>query len=393
MIKAHTLHTEITTDPAELSKCLEKVLYVPREVFKDRIIGIIVDYIAEKRKDPRFVVKPVVAYRDDIPVGFVNCMVHPDYKTYGRKALTFGWLLYDSYEVCKILMTSVEKIGRRYRFRRIRGPINFPKGLGGIGFQTSGFEQPLLYGVAFNSPKINYISDLEEFGYTYETEYACLHVDAKDWDKGKEIDENIEFRYYSFEQIPSILTEAKKLGKYSFQTLLPDTTSGEKRWRELFVLHRHIQHSNPLLPDNFSEITNNKTFLESWKGTNLTDIDSLFPIAFDKSSGEIVGFLLGIPNIYEEWGANSNEAIHTVNVDTALVHPDYKGKGIFSGLNNIGQLTCGFYGIDTFEGTYVWTNSVKGINNEEAINSIFPHCSTVRKHIIVEKKIRSSAKY
>ena len=317
-------------------------------------------------------------------------MVHPDYRSYGRKALTFGWLSYNSFEVLERLMHTIEKVAKKYRYRRIRGPINFPKGLGGIGFQTEGFDQPLLYGVAFNSPDKQYLSDLDRLGYSFESEYSCLHVDTKNWDKGTQLHKDIEFCYYSFNQIPLILDEAKTLAKQSFQQLLPDTSSGIHRWNELFKLHKHfplLKYSDPIA---FKNISNNQTFIRSWNSCDLTDINPLFPTAYDKSSKKLVGLLLGIPNIYEEWEAGTRNAIHTVNVDTALVHPEYKGKGIFSGLNNIGQLTCGFYGIDNFEGTHIWTSSAKGINNEEAIRSIFPHCSPTRKHIVVEKKIRMS---
>jgi hypothetical protein len=390
MLKAESIKVSSTTEKKELSNCLRRVLYVPNEMFKERIISILIDYISERSKDNRFFIKPLIAYRNNKPVGFVNCMVHPDYRTYNRRALTFGWLTYDSLEICQALMERVESIARTYKYRRIRGNINFPKGLGGIGFQTSGFEQPPLYGVAFNSPKVEYLSDLDKFGYKYESEYSCLQVNAKNWDKGTILDDRIEFRYRSFENVGDVLPKAKELAKKAFYQLLPDTSSGQARWNELFALQRHGPHANLDIHDDFCNISTNEPFLETWNRTDLTNINSFFPMAFDKHSGELVGFLLGIPNLYEEWKVGTNNAIHTVNVDTALVHPDYKGLGIFSGLNNIGQLTCGFYGIDTFEGTYVWSNSAKGVNNEEAIRSIFPHCSPIRTHVVVEKKIRMS---
>ena len=80
--------------------------------------------------------------------------------------------------------------------------------------------------------------------------------------------------------------------------------------------------------------------------------------------------------------------ILNMNVDTAIVHPDYGGKGIFSALNNIGQLTCQFFRPTVFEGTYVWINSAKGVNNMKAINAIFPHCTLIREHIVVQKRVK-----
>lgn len=41
-----------------------------------------------------------------------------------------------------------EKRSKKKR-RKLRGPINYPKFIGGIGFQTEGFEAPMMSGVAF----------------------------------------------------------------------------------------------------------------------------------------------------------------------------------------------------------------------------------------------------
>ena len=64
-----------------------------------------------------------------------------------------------------------------------------------------------------------------------------------------------------------------------------------------------------------------------------------------------------------------------------MVKKGYYGKGIFSALNNLGQLTAGLFGVDYYEGTTIWSN------NERAINTIFPHCEPIRKHFVVQKRV------
>ena len=101
-------------------------------------------------------------------------------------------------------------------------------------------------------------------------------------------------------------------------------------------------------------------------------------MAFDKKTGELVGILLGLPDLFEAW---KGKAITRCNVDTAMVKKGYFGKGILSALNNIGQLTCSLYGVDYFEGTAIWTN------NSRAIDTIFPHCEPIRKHYVMQKRL------
>ena len=101
-------------------------------------------------------------------------------------------------------------------------------------------------------------------------------------------------------------------------------------------------------------------------------------MAFSKSTGELVGALLGLPDLYESY---LGLPITRANVDTAMVKKGYFGMGVFSALNNLGQLTCSFYGVDYFEGTGIWSN------NSRAVDTIFPHCEAIRKHYIAQKRV------
>jgi hypothetical protein len=72
-----------------------------------------------------------------------------------------------------------------------------------------------------------------------------------------------------------------------------------------------------------------------------------------------------------------------------MVRRGYNGKGVFSSLNNFGQATNrSMRGITYFEGTAVCTKNSRGVNNEGAVSSIFPHCTPIRKHVVFEKRVK-----
>jgi len=117
-----------------------------------------------------------------------------------------------------------------------------------------------------------------------------------------------------------------------------------------FILNKDI---------TLNELSNNKAFLDAWESCDLKKITHLMQIIFEKNTGELIGVLLGLPDLYEHWIGNN---ITRVNVDTAIVRKDYKSKGIFSELNNLGQLTYSLYGMKYFEGTTVWTGYSRSVN-------------------------------
>ena len=65
------------------------------------------------------------------------------------------------------------------------------------------------------------------------------------------------------------------------------------------------------------------------------------------------------------------DTISRVNVDTAMVKKGYYGKGIFSTLNNIGQLTCIIRGLNYYEGTSIWSNNTRAIDTISELKNHF----------------------
>jgi len=363
----------------EIKQALLTLLFVPQNQVKEKIIDELGSYLSSKFETPEYPLKVFIAYQDTQPVGIVSCQIDPYYRSYSRKCGTFGWLHAYSFEVCRLLIRQCELFVKENKVRKLRGNINFPKNLGGIGIQFQGFNQEMLYGVAYNHRDSQILEYLDALGYQRESEYTCVRVEQKTWEKGKKIDKDIEFRYFTLNELRIMADEICDLAKSSFFEILPDS-SGRNRIYEFFEAFSQVPKTFSTLPDDFeaSKLTHIPQFLEAWESCDLKKIEVWAPLAFDKRTGELAGALLGLPDLYQIW---NGKHITRANVDTAMVKKDYYGKGIFSALNNLGQLTASIFGVDYFEGTAIWSN------NTRAIDTIFPHCSPIRKHYIAQKRV------
>jgi hypothetical protein len=366
-------------DITEIRDALEEKLYVPDFRLKPKIINELLLYLRPKLKDPKYKIKPIISFSNGAISGFVICQIDPHYTSYSRKCGTFGWLQADNLGICREMMRKCELFIKKNKVRRLRGPVNFPKSLGGLGIQTTGFQEQMLYGVAFSDSSSPLLEYLQSLGYKKESEYTSVYVAQKTWNKGKEIDENIMFRYFPLEELYDFIDDIGNLADSSLYEIMPDS-SGIHRIHEFFNSFSRIPDSfyninADFEPAHYSTIPH---FIEAWESCDLNKIEPYAPMAFDRNTGELVGVLLGLPDLYEKWRGNP---ITRANVDTAMVKKGYYGRGIFSALNNLGQLTCNLYGVHYFEGTSIWSN------NSRAIDTIFPHCTPTRKHYLVQKRI------
>lgn len=370
----------------EIKSVLDELLYVPDPRLKPKIINELIKYVDAKFLDENHKIKVFLAYDNSEINGFVISQIHPTYTSYGKKCGTFGWLNVANFEACKKLLKECEIFTRKHGIRKIRGNINFPKGLGGIGIQASGFENQMMYGVAFNNPQIKILDYLEKLGYKKESEYTCMKVTKEFWDSGKKIDKGIKLRYFTLNEMKECQDEILDLGRNSFQMDFPDASGAEYRFKEMLKTYSQVPKSHYKLPDDFNPqlYCNVPAFVEAWESCDLENVVTWAHMAFDRKTEKLVGIILCLPDLYELW---LGMPITRTNVDTAMVRKDYAGRGIFSTLNNIGQLTLNLNGINYYEGTTIWTN------NKDAINSIFPHCQHIRKHYVMQKRITNSINY
>jgi len=366
----------------EIREGFYKLLYVPDARLKPLIIEQYLNYLETIFSFGVFIFKIFIAYSDNEVCGLVTSQLHPTYTSYSRKCGTFGWLLGEDFEVIRMLLEKCESFLKDHKVRKIRGNINFPKHLGGIGFQTMGFEEPMLYGIASDNPQSENQKYLKALGYIPEAEYTCVHVIDSAWKQGhKRLDSEIKIRYLTLSEILKRKEEILDIARNSFRVLLPDSSGGDTGFNEIIDIYRQIPKSFYSLsrkvdPYNYSE---RPEYRDAWDNCDLGKIIPFAPCAIDKKLDKIVGIILAIPNLYQIW---LGEPITQANVDTAMVHKEYVRKGIFSNLNNIGQITIDFYGVNYMEGTTIWSN------NEKAIAAIFPHSIAIRKHLVYQKRLK-----
>lgn len=369
-------------DLNEIKYTLESILEVPDPRLSPLIIEKIMKYIEDKFSVPDYKIAMYISKKDSNNneiIGFVIVQIDPSYKSYGKSCPTFGWLRAKSKEACTELLLKCENFAVKNGYRKLRGPINNPKGLGGIGAQIEGNNERLMYGVAFNPPKIGQY--LSELGYKQEAEYICARVTAKTWKKGKKIDKGIRIGYLPLDEIIVRKTEIMKIVASSFNFILPDYSGGD-RFQEVMDQYAMVPKSHYKLPAEFNPemFSDIPEFIEAWKSCDLENVITWAPIAFDRNTDEIVGAIFSLPDLYQLW---LGERITRDNVDTVFVKPGYTSKGIFSALNNIGQITVGFNGLNYLEGTCIWNK------NEKAVQSVFPHTKPLRKHIVFQKRLRN----
>ncbi len=380
-----------TRDLEEIKMAVEELLQQPNTQVRDNVIKSLLRYLDCKFTTPDYKIKVFVAYYNDIPYGMVISDLNPEYKSYGRKSGTFGWLMAQSQEICEILLTQCELFVKENKLRKIRGPINFPKNEMGFGLQITGNNEQKLYGVAPSNENAEIYEYLVNLGYEPESEYTCMSVVEESWKKGNSLDKSLKLCCLPVEEVEEKLDEIVELAGDSFSSLLPDTSGGgRENVEELLHLATHVPKEffrYKQIYDPFETYKNIPEFIEAWENADLENMVTMFPMVLERETNKLVGILIGVLDYYQCW---NSEYVTRVNVHTAMVRRGYNGKGVFSSLNNFGQATNrSMWGIKYFEGTAIWTKNSKGVNNEDAVNSIFPHCQPNRTHVVFEKRIKN----
>lgn len=367
------------SDLIKIEDALEILLNISNKQLGKRIIEKIIKYLDSKLSDSSYKIKVFIAHTEFDILGFVVTQIDPEYRSYGKVCPTFGWIRATSFEVCEKLIKCCEEFAKDNGFRKIRGPINFPKKFGGIGAQVQGFNERILYGVAFNPPEIPLY--LDKLKYKRDAEYICVEVTVDTWGKERQIDDSIRLGYLSYEELINRQDEFMELIDSSFNVFLPDY-GGASGFREVMDLYAQVPKDYYKLPPNF-EVRNHTDvpqFIEAIESCDLENVLFWVVLAFDRKTEKIVGAIFTTPDGFQLY---INEHITRTNVDSALIKSEYRGKRIFSSLNNLGHIVHRtIYGISFVEGTNIWNK------NEKAVQSIFPHGEPLKRHYVFQGRIR-----
>ena len=365
---------------SQIKSALLELLFVPDERLKPKIVSEIVSYFESKFSKPESKIKFFVASQNKRITGFVSCQIDEEFKSYGMNCPTFGWLRVHSLETCKMLMTECEKFVLENKKKKLRGPINYPKFIGGIGFQTEGFDTPMMSGVAFGDSESKVLEYLQELGYNKDSKYSCLDIFLKKWAKGKDLDENIAVRFLPLDEIRDLKEQIMGLASQSLYAVLADAPGGRTRFEEMMDGYAQackiLKLVSEVFPQDYADVPG---FRETWESCDLKKIVPMAIFAFDRNTNELVGVVMCQPNLFQLW---NGETLTHLNVDTAMIKKEYTGRGIFSAFHNIGvYLASSTYGFTYYEGTTIWAN------NDRAIKTIFPHGIHTRTHYVVQKRL------
>ena len=311
-------------DINQIKEALSELLFVPDERLKPKIVSEIVSYFETKFSNPENKTKFFVASQNERITGFVSCQMDDEYKSYGMKCPTFGWLSATDLDTCRALMNECEKFVRENKKKKLRGPINYPKYIGGIGIQTEGFEAPMMSGIAFGDPKSKVLEYLEELGYKKDSKYSCLDTFLKRWAKGRDLDEDIVVRFLPLDEIKDLIDQIMSLASQSLYAVLADAPGGRTRFDEFMNAYAQtidfLKVSSEEIPQEYADISG---FQETWESCDLKKIIPMAAFGFDRITNELIGTIMCQPNLYQLW---NGEKLTHMNVDTAMVKKRIRRK-------------------------------------------------------------------
>ncbi len=367
-------------DKTKIADALTKILYVPDVRLKPYIINVLMEYLDSRFSKKKDNLRVYIAYNGPKVVGYITTEIHPGYTTRNRQSAIFGWLHADDFNICKALIEACESFAREKGMKLMRGSLNFPKSLGGFGIQEMGFEERMLFGVPFTKPNSRITEYLEKLGYQRDAEYVCMVVTKNSWEMGKVLDNSIKIQYLTPGELINRKDEIETIGRNAFVGFLPDSL-GDNRFDKFMEIFAQVPKSHYVLPENFDprKFSTQAEFLEAWESCELENVNTFVHVAFSRITDEVVGIIFCLPDLYQLW---LEEPITRVNVDTVLVKKEYARKGIFSSLNNIGQLTGNINGITYYEGTGIW------MVNEDAVKTILPHGRINRRFYVWQKRLK-----
>ncbi len=271
----------------------------------------------------------------DHVIGCIYVELSPNHLSFGKKSPIFGWLQADSEELCHALLHLAQYVTMQAGFTSIRGPINEPSDLGGYGVCVENqLPQPLVY---CSQTPAKYARWITSAGFSECAKYVSVEA-TNTYDRPNPfphveiVDESIGATV----QNPALLEQLAATIAANFKDSLPDTT-----------LHNKMQATIAQL-------------LQMDRG------EEFYIIARDTLTGEIAGFALEIPNVFDAW---QHRPITSADIDTAIVNPKYRNADFFSWMffQMVAKLRA--RGVVHQIGSSVWTKNYRAMRSFSKIST------------------------
>lgn len=381
MLSQDIILVEEVTHPSKIKEAILATFYAPEKEILEFVAEELSNYFRKSFQEKRENIKVFVAYEDESPVGFISAMLNPAYTSNGFSCGTIGYLNVKNQEIIEGLISNAENFLKSIGVKKVRACVNFPKGLGGTGILLEDKKDFPMYGVPLFDPNIDYIGRLEGLKYKQKSLYHSVHVKEMVWKNIKKIS-GTRFGYLSMEEIYQRREEILEIAYSRFSGFLPDTSGSDDRILELLNIYSKVPDSFYTIRDNFDprEYVEIPEIVEAIENFDPKEQTLFAGFAFDKGTDEIIAVALSIPNLYQMC---CGKPITEVNADTMMVKKGFDGRGLFAGINAMGQLIFKRYGISYVEGTTIWDKS------ERIMSKIVPFTDVVRKYVVLQKRLRS----
>jgi GNAT superfamily N-acetyltransferase len=305
---------------------LRKFIYLPLAIHKDEPAWLPPIYNDErflfnKKKNRSYKYADAVfylAYRDSKPVGRIMGLVNNRYNDIkNEKHGRFCFMdCYNDPEVARALLSEVEKWAQTKGMIKIVGPLGFsdkdPQGL-----QIEGFEYPYLFTAANNS---SYLPDMmESLGYLKEIDLVNYNIDLPD-------------------KLPPLYIKAFE--RFSRNGSIEIIEFASKKEIKPYIIPV-LELMNQTFSDIYGFVPLNDSEKKEFADRYMPIIDPRF-IKAAKKNNELVGFIIGLPDMAEGIIASRGRLfpfgifriLHAMKKTNKLITmlggilKDYRGQGI-----------------------------------------------------------------
>lgn len=280
-------------------------------------------------------------------IGSIYCELKPRHISKGKQIPIFGWLNADSKEIAQILLNHVENFVKEHGHKEIRGPLNMPK-MFGWGAQVEYFDCPMYWETPHNHPETP--KWIEECGYTPDTEYITLGLTNL-----LEVENpypELEIVSYPIEELfanSEMMGKLQQLIERNFSGFLPDVSTDKGRFGEM-----------------------GKLLMETGHG------EDFYILAINKNTQDLVGFIVEVPNIFEQW---AGKPLKNIVVDTVIVDEKYRGAYFFFFLFNEIYKKLAPKGIDGVASGLIWSKNIPAMKTFSKIGK------QIQKTVVFQKSL------
>lgn len=359
----------ITVKEVTTKKGLKAFVKFPFSLYKDSkywVPPIIKQELETFDKDKNPIFKDAearffLAYKGNTIVGRIAAIVNwLEVDKQQIKKMRFGWFDFiDDLEVSKVLLETVENIGRNHNLEYTEGPVGFSN-LDKVGVMTEGFDSIAPMITWYNHPY--YIDHYKNHGYVIEKEYSeskfpFRNVNPEAFSKAQElIKRRYKLRALKFTKTEEVMPYADKMfdlfnESYASLSSFVEITDIQKEYfKKKFISFVNPEYIKFVVDENdkligFAIVM--PRFAEALQKAN----GKLFPFGFThilkakKNSKDVIFYLIGI-------------------------HPEYQNKGVHAVIFNEYYETFTQKGIETCYRT-------PELEDNEAIHKIWKHFDPV----------------